>query len=73
MAPAMPCKRQRSIVETSAKPKIGKEKEFNTMHDCIVESQESTRQRAESLQSKNSWRSHYFKRIYFHDTLQFGA
>ena len=53
MAPTMPCKRQPSIVKTSAKPKIGNENEFKTMCDCIVESQESTRQRAESLQSKN--------------------
>ena len=31
----------------------GNEKEFNTMCDCIVKSPESTRQRAESLQSRN--------------------
>ena len=53
MAPAMPCKRHSSIVKTRAKPKIGNEKEFKTMYDCIVESHESTRQRAESLQSTN--------------------
>ena len=49
VAPAMPCKRHPSIVKTRAKPKIGNEKEFKTMYDCIVESQESTRQRAEPL------------------------
>ena len=53
MAPAMPCKRQPSIVKTSVMPKIGNETEFKTMYDCIVESDESTRQRAESWQSKN--------------------
>ena len=53
MVPAMPCKRHPSIVKTSAKPKIGNENEFKTMYDCIVESHESSRRRAESLQSKN--------------------
>ena len=55
MAPAMPCKTP-SIVKTSAKPKIGNEKEFKTMYDCVVESLESTGQRAESLQSKKTMR-----------------
>ena len=53
MAPAMPCKRQPSIVKTSAKSKTGNENEFKPMYDCVVESHKSTRHRAESLQSKN--------------------
>ena len=56
MAPAMPCKRMDKhhpgIVKTNAKPKIGNEKEFKTVYGCKVESHESTRQRAESMQSK---------------------
>ena len=55
MAPAMPCKRdkqQSSIVKTNVEQNHGHEKEFKTMYGCIVESHESTRQRAESLQSK---------------------
>ena len=56
MAPAMLCKRMDkqhlSIVKANANPKIGHEKEFKTMHGCKVESHESMRQRAESLQSK---------------------
>ena len=55
MAPAMQCKRtdkqHPSIVKANAKPKIGNEKTFKTMYGCKVESHESTRQRAESLQS----------------------
>ena len=53
MAPAMPCKRQPSLVKTSAKPKVGNEDGFKTMKSCMAESHESTRQRAESVQSKN--------------------
>ena len=53
MAPAMPCKRPPSIVKTSAKLKIGNEKEFKTMYGCVVESHASARQRAESVESKN--------------------
>ena len=49
---------------------MGKKKELRTMYGCIVESHESTRQR---VQSKNSWRTHCRKRIYFDDTLQYGA
>ena len=56
MAPAMPCKmmdkQHPSIAKANAKPKVGEEKEFKTMYGCLVESHESTRQRAESLQSK---------------------
>ena len=52
MAPAMPCKRQTSIAK--AKPKIGHETEFKTNVDCIVESHESTWQRADSSQSKSN-------------------
>ena len=55
MAPAMPCKRDRqqsSVVKTNEEQKIGHEKEFKTMCGCMVESYESTRNRAESLQSK---------------------
>ena len=36
-----------------AKPKTAAEKNSKTMYSCIVESHESTRQRAESLRSKN--------------------
>ena len=54
MAPAMPCKRMvhPSITNVMAKPKIGDEKRSKTMYGWKVESPESTRQRAESLQSK---------------------
>ena len=52
MAPAMPCKRQPSIAKANGKAKICNEKEFKTMYGCMVESHESTRQRAEFLQSK---------------------
>ena len=55
MAPAMPWKRDQqhsSIVKANAEPKIGNEREFKTVYGCIVESHETTRQRAESLQSK---------------------
>ena len=55
MAPAMRCKRDKqhcSTVTTHVEQKNGYEKEFKTMYDCGVESNESTRQRAESLQSK---------------------
>ena len=48
MAPAMPSKRQPSVVKANVMPKIGNEKGIKTMDDCIVESLESTRQRAES-------------------------
>ena len=41
-----------SIVKTNVEQKNGHEKEFKTMCGCMVESHESTRQRAESLQSK---------------------
>ena len=55
MAPAMPCKRMihHSITNVMAQPKIGSVKELKTMYDCVVDTHESTRQRAESLQSKN--------------------
>ena len=56
MAAAMSCERDQQfsgIVKTDVEPKIGNEREFKTVHGCIVESHESTRQRAESLQSKN--------------------
>ena len=46
MSPVMPCERHTSIVKTTMK------RVFKTMYDCTVESHESTRQRAESLQSK---------------------
>ena len=66
MVPAMPCKRDKkhssivkenvehsSIVKANALPKIGNEKEFKTtVYGRMVESHESTRQRAESLKSK---------------------
>ena len=41
-----------NIVKTNVEQKNGHEKEINTMCGCMVESHESTRQRAESLQSK---------------------
>ena len=53
--PEMSCKRDKqhsSIGETRVEQKHGQEKEFKTMYGCIEESHESTRQRAESLQSK---------------------
>ena len=49
----MPCERHPRIVKTSAKPNIGYEKEFKTVYGCIVESHESTRQRTETVQTKN--------------------
>ena len=56
MAPAKVRKRMDrqhpGIVKANAEPKIGNEKEFETVHGCIVESNQSTRQKAESLQSK---------------------
>ena len=55
MVPAMPCERQPSIVKTSAQPKIGNDKEFETMYDCSVASHESSRQRVEPSQPAKSW------------------
>ena len=52
MAPTMPCKRQPSIMKVVAKPEIASGKIQKTMYSCIVESNEPTRQRAESSQSK---------------------
>ena len=52
VAPVMPCKRQSSITKVVAKPEIGSEKSSKTVFGCIVDSHGSTRQRAESLQSK---------------------
>ena len=56
MTPAMPCQRtdkqHPSIVKANAEPKISNGKEFKTVYGGTVESHESTRQRAESLQSK---------------------
>ena len=51
----MPSKRDKkhsSIVKTNVEQKNGHAKEFKTMYGCMVDSHESTRQRAESLQSK---------------------
>ena len=50
----MPCKRmdKQHPGVTKVMQNNGKEKEFKTMYGCIVESHGSTRQRAESLQSK---------------------
>ena len=52
MAPAMPCARQKSITNVVAKPNSASEENSKTMYSCFVESHESTRQRAESSQSK---------------------
>ena len=52
MAPAMPCKRMVHPSITKVMQSNGKEMEFKTLYGYIVESHESTRQRAESLQSK---------------------
>ena len=58
LAAAVPCKKTpNSIRETcasrvTAKPEIEPEKNSKTVFGCFVESHESTRQRAESLQSK---------------------
>ena len=51
----MPWKRDKqlsSIVKENVEQNNGHEKEFKTMYGCVVESHESTRQRADSLQSK---------------------
>ena len=58
MAPAMPCKENgeatlKCQATLSKESKIGSDKEFRTMYACMVESHQSTRQRAESLQSKS--------------------
>ena len=53
MAPPVPCKRQPSITKVVAKQENASEKNSKTVYDCMVESHESTRQRAESSQSKN--------------------
>ena len=54
MAPAMPCKRSpNGITKVAAKVEIASEKIPQTIHGCIVESHETTRQRAESSQPKN--------------------
>ena len=53
MAPTMPCKRQKSITTVVAKPNSASEDNSKTMYSCTVESHDSTRQRAESSQSKN--------------------
>ena len=54
MAAAMPCKRlPNSIKKVTAKPEIESEKKSKTVNGCMVESQESTRQRVESSQPKN--------------------
>ena len=45
-------KQHSSIVKENVDQKNGHEKEFKTMYGCVVESHESTRQRADSLQSK---------------------
>ena len=54
MAPAMPCKRmgKQHLSTTKVMQNNGKEKEFKTMYGYVVEPHESTRQRADSLQSK---------------------
>ena len=61
MAPVIPCNGQPSITKVVPKPEIESEKNFRTMYSCIVESHESTRQRAESSQSKKGCTSmtHY--------------
>ena len=50
----MPCKRmgKQHPSATKVMQNNGKDKEFKTMKGCKVESHESTRQRAESLQSE---------------------
>ena len=53
VAPTMPCKRQTSITKVLAKPEIASEKNSRTMHVAVVESHDSTRQRAESSPSQN--------------------
>ena len=54
MAPAMPCKRMDKQLPsiTNVMQDNDKAKEFKTMYGCMVECHESTRQRAESLQSE---------------------
>ena len=54
VAPAMPCKRPpNDITKVVAKLEIAYEEIPKTIHECIVESHESTRQRLESSQLKN--------------------
>ena len=54
VAPGMPCKRSpNGITKVVAKLEIASEKTPKTVHECIVESHESTRQRAESSQTEN--------------------
>ena len=54
VAPAMPCKiPPNSIKKVSAKPDIASEKMSKRVYGCIVEPQESSRQRVESSQHKN--------------------
>ena len=52
VAPGMSCRRMLHPSITKVMQSNGKEKEFKTKYGCVVESHESTRQRAESLQSK---------------------
>ena len=67
VAPAMPCKRDKQL-SSSRKVVQRNGNELKTLHGCVVEAHESTRQRAESLLSKTR-RSHCWERIYFYDTL----
>ena len=56
VAPALPCNRKEkqhsSFRQLKAESQISNGKEFKSMYGCMVESHESTRQRAESSQQK---------------------
>ena len=55
VAPAMPCKMSpNGITNVVAKVDTASEKTPKTVHECMVESHESTRQRVESSQPKKS-------------------
>ena len=73
VALAMPCERETSIMKATAKQKIGNEKQSKTMCCCIVESHESTRQRAEPSQSQIHEDRIAGRGSASIDTLQFGS
>ena len=54
MTPSISCKRQSSITKVVAKPEIASENNFKSKHSRKVETHETTRQRAESSQSRKT-------------------
>ena len=70
----MPCKRSpNGITKVVAKLEIASEKTPKTVHECFVESHESTRQRAEIFSDWKSWRQHGKQKDYFDVTSQCGS